>query len=152
MDGFVLPPTPGGSHTTTSSYIVHITDKMNMHTMNLPPTSISFTTQTAKQDKSPSLYLITTLQVGQVVTHIDSNGTRVPEISTKFIICTISGNPMYLIEVTPKQTNQSNNNYIYEPSDPNIFFIDITIRSIRTKTPPKTLQELLDLVPTAIPL
>ena len=96
----VPPPTSCGYRTTTSSYGVHIEDKMNMNQENFPPNTVPFPTQKANQDKPPSLYTVPNLQVGQSVTHVDSNGTRVPEIITKVMICTISGDSIYLIEGT----------------------------------------------------
>ena len=70
MDAVVPPPTSGGSRTTTSSYDVRITDKINMHPKNPPPTSVYFPTQTANQEKPPSLSIVATLQFSQDVTHI----------------------------------------------------------------------------------
>ena len=86
MDDIVLPPNPGGSRTTTFSSDVHIIENINTHPTNLPPTAVSFTTQTAKQDKTPSLSPVPTIQVGQDITHIDSNGTRFPATITKVMI------------------------------------------------------------------
>ena len=134
----ISPPTLGGSRTTTSSSDVCITDNMSMHTKNYPPTAVSFTTQTPKQDKPPYLYPITTIQVGQSVTNIDSNGSWVPAIITKVVICTISGDPMYLIEGTSQKTHQANIDYLREPSNTNIVFINITIWPLHTNTAPQT--------------
>ena len=87
-------PTPDGSCTTTSYSDVRITDKLYMQPEIFPPNSVSFTTKTNNQDKPPSLSAIPTIQVPKSVTHIDSNITRVPEIITKVMICSISGDPM----------------------------------------------------------
>ena len=90
----LTPPTPGDYCTTTSSSDVRIIDNMNMHRPNSPPTAVYFPTQTTKQDKSRSLSAVSTLQIGQYVTYIGSNGTWFPEIITKVMICTISGDPI----------------------------------------------------------
>ena len=75
----IVPPTnPGGPCTITFSSGVCITDKRTMNLNNPPPAVVSITTQKVNQDKPPSLYPVTTLQVGQAVTHVDSNGTQVP--------------------------------------------------------------------------
>ena len=92
-----------------------------MHSNKFFRTDVSFPTQTAKQDKPPSLSDVTTLQVGKAVTHIDSTGTWVPAVINNFIICTIYGDPMYLIEGTPNKTHQVNIDYPREPSNPNMF-------------------------------
>ena len=42
MDDVALHPTPGGSHTTTSSSDIRITDNMNMHPTNSPLTAVYF--------------------------------------------------------------------------------------------------------------
>ena len=81
---------------------------MTMNPTDLPPTAISFPTQIENHYKTPSIYPIPTIQVRKYVTHIDSNGTRVPVITTKATICIISGDPIYLIEGTPNQTYQAN--------------------------------------------
>ena len=86
MADVVPPPTPCGLLTTTSSSDVRITDKTNMHLPNFLPTAVSFPTQTEKQDTPPSLSAVTTLQVGQSVTHIESDGTWVPTITKKVMI------------------------------------------------------------------
>ena len=97
MADSVPPPTMGGSLTTTSSSDVYNIDKMNMHPSIFPPNAVYFTTNTTNQDKLPYLFAATTLQVGQAVTHIDSNRTCVPEIITKIMIWSISGDPMLLV-------------------------------------------------------
>ena len=86
MADVVPPPTPGDYLTTKPSSDVRITDKINMHPTNFPPTAVSLPTQTSKQYKPLSLSSVTTLQVGKAVTYIDSNGTQVPEIITKVTI------------------------------------------------------------------
>ena len=101
MADVLPPPTPGGSRTTTYTPGVCITEKINMHPINFPPTAVSFTTNTAKQYKPPSLSPVPTLQVGKYVTHVDSNGTRIPSIITKVMVCAISGDPVYTMEGTP---------------------------------------------------
>ena len=101
MDDVVPLPTPGGSHTMASSYDVRTIDKMNIHPINYAPTSVSYPTKTVKQYKPPSLSTVLTLQLGQAVTHIKSNGTRFLAIITKVIIFTIYGDPVYLIGGTP---------------------------------------------------
>ena len=138
MSGAIFPLTPGVSCTKTSSYDDHITDKINMHPEIFPPTAICIATNTTNQDKSPSLSDIPDLQVGQDVTYIDSNGTRAPKIITKVMICSISGDPMYLIECTPNQYHTENIYSLHEPSYPDMFFINCTIRPLYTNTPPKT--------------
>ena len=71
----VPAPTIAGSRTTTSSSDIRITDKMNMHPTHFTPTDVSSPTQEANQDKPPSRSDVPTIQVGQDVTHIESNGT-----------------------------------------------------------------------------
>ena len=44
MDAVVPPPTSGGSRTTTSSYDVRITDKMNMKNNLFPSYDVCFMT------------------------------------------------------------------------------------------------------------
>ena len=98
----VVPiPTPGGSHTMTSLYGVRITDKFYLHPTKFTPTAVSFLIQTPKQDKTPSLSPVPILQVSQSVTNVDSNGTRIPSIITKVMVCAISGDPVYTMEGTP---------------------------------------------------
>ena len=104
LDDVVPPPTPGGYLTTTSYSDVCITDKINMHLTNYPPTAVYFPTQTVKQDKPPSLSIFPNLQFVKSVTHVDSNGTWVPSIITQVMVFAISGDPMYLIEDTPNKT------------------------------------------------
>ena len=110
-----------------------------MHLMNYPPTAVYFPTQKVKQDKPPSLSILPNLQFVKSVTHVDSNGTWVPSIITQVMVFAISGDPMYLIEGTPNQTRQSDIDSLHEPSDPEIFFINITIRPLHTNIPPKNL-------------
>ena len=88
--------------------------------------------------QNPSLYDVPTLQVGQAVTHIASNGSHVPEIITKVTICYIYGDPMYLLEGTPNQYHQKNIDCLCEPSNTNIFLINITIRPLHTNSKTKT--------------
>ena len=64
MDDVVPPPTPGDYLTTTSYSDFYITDKINMHLNNYPPTAVYFPTQTKKQDKPRSLSAVPTLQIG----------------------------------------------------------------------------------------
>ena len=54
------------------------------------------------------------------------------------MICTISGDPMYLIEGTPNQTYQADIDSLCEPSDPELFFVNSTIWYLHTNTAPKT--------------
>ena len=54
------------------------------------------------------------------------------------MILSISGDPMYLIEDTPNQSHQENIDSLCEPSDPNIFFINITIRPLHINISPPT--------------
>ena len=77
MSDAVPPPTPGGYRNMASSYDVCVTDNMNLHQLIFPPTAVSFPNNTNKQDKATSLSAVPNLQVGQSVTHIDSNGTQV---------------------------------------------------------------------------
>ena len=77
MADAVPPPTPGGYRNMASSYDVCVTDNMNLHQLIFPPTAVSFPNNTNKQDKPTSLSAVPNLQVGQSVTHIDSNGTQV---------------------------------------------------------------------------
>ena len=77
---------------------------MNMHPAMFPPSDVCFATKMYKQYKPPSLSSITNLQVRQSVISIDSNGSCVPSIVAKVVICSISGDLMYLIEGS---TNQS---------------------------------------------
>ena len=152
MASVVPPIPPGGSRNTASPFNVRITNKMKIYPTNFPPTAISFPNHKAKQDKPPSLSAVPTLQVGQAVTHIDSNVTRVPEMITKVMICTVSGDTMYLIEGTPNRTHQDKIHSFLEPSNPNIFSSMAPFGLSIITRPPKTLQQLLTLVPTAIPL
>ena len=138
MDDAVTPPTPGGYRTPTSSYDVHITDKLNMHPKIPSSTDVSFPTKTLKQDKLPSLSAVPNLQVMQAVTHIDSHRTQVTTVITKVMIFSISGDPMYLIEYTIKQNHQANISSPQKPSDPKMFFIKITIWTLHTNSAPKT--------------
>ena len=71
----VTPPASDVSRTKTSSSGVRITEKMNINTTMFFPSGVCFATKTTKQDKTPYLSAISTLQVGQAVTHIDSNGS-----------------------------------------------------------------------------
>ena len=50
------------------------------------------------------------------------------------MIYTISGDPIYLIEGAPNQTHQANIYYIREPSDPDLFYVNITIWPLHTNT------------------
>ena len=86
---------------------------------------------------------VPTLQVGQAVTRIDSNGTRVPAIISKVIIWFISGDPVYPIESTSNQYHQAKIDYLRKPSDPEKFFINSTIRPLNTNTTPKTPAETI---------
>ena len=54
------------------------------------------------------------------------------------MICTISGETMYLIEGTTNQTHQANIYSLRETSDTDIFFIDSTICPLHTNMAPKT--------------
>ena len=54
-------------------------------------------TKIIKQDNPPYLSTITNLQVGQSITHLDSNGTHDPSMINKIMIFSIFGDPMYLI-------------------------------------------------------
>ena len=129
------PPTPGNSCITISSSDVRISEKLNMNLTNLPPTAVFFPTKTPNQDKPSSISTITTLQVGQSINHVESNGTRFPAIITKVMICTIYGDPMYLIEGTPNQNHQANIDYLRKPSDNDMFFIKKSFGlSIPTRT------------------
>ena len=54
------------------------------------------------------------------------------------MVCSITGNPMYLIEGTCNQYHQANINNLPESSYPKIFLINSTIRPIHNNTtPPK---------------
>ena len=97
MTDDIPPTTLSGSHTTTSSSDVRITDKLNMHLNTPTPTAVSFHNNTVNQDRPPSLSDVPTLQIWKAVTHADSNGTRVPTIIKKVMFRYISGDPMYLI-------------------------------------------------------
>ena len=44
---------------------------------------------------------------------------------------------MYLVEGTPNQSHQSKIEYLREPSDPKIFFVNIIIWHLDIKTSPK---------------
>ena len=110
-----------------------------MHLPNYPPTAVYFPTQKLKQDKPPSLSIFPNLQFVKSVTHVDSNGTWVPSIITQVMVFSISGDPMYLIEGTPNQTHQSVIDSLHEPSDPEIFFINITIQTLHTNMHPQNL-------------
>ena len=68
------------------------------------------------------------------------------------MVFVISGDPMYLIEGTPNQTHQSNIDSLHEPSDPEIFFINSTIRPLHTKMPRQNCDNYWLRFPTAIPL
>ena len=114
-------PDPGGSCTTKSSSDVRITYKLNIHLETFPPTTYSIPTKTTNQYRPPSLSAILTHQVGQVVTHIDSNGTCVTAMIAKVMMCSISSDPISLIEVIPKQTCLAKIASLHEPYDPNIF-------------------------------
>ena len=70
MDDIVPPTTPGGYCTTKSSCDICITDKMNRHPANIPPTAVSFTTHTVKKDETPYISAVPTLKVVQAVTYI----------------------------------------------------------------------------------
>ena len=102
----VLPPTPSGSRTTTFYSDLLIKYKINMHPTIFTPTAVSFPNKTTNQDKQPSLSDMPSIQVGQAITRIDSNGTRVPDIITKVIIGSISGESMHPIECMTNQNNQ----------------------------------------------
>ena len=54
------------------------------------------------------------------------------------MICTVSGETMYLIEGTTNQTHQANIYSLRETSDTDIFFIDSTICPLHTNMAPKT--------------
>ena len=110
---------------------------MNMHLKNYPPTAVYFPTQTAKQYKPLSLSVVSNLQFGKYVTHIDSNGTWVPAIITRVMVFIIYGDPMYLVKVTHNQNHQSNIDSLHEPSDPEIFFIKSNIWPLHTNMSPK---------------
>ena len=68
------------------------------------------------------------------------------------MICTISGDPMYLIEDTPNQINQAKIDSLRGPSNTGVFFINSTIWPLHTNTPPKNLRQRLDSFPTSITL
>ena len=106
----------------------------------------------ANQDKPPYLFTLPTLQVGETRTHIYYNSSGVPYIITKVTIWLISDDPMYLIEGTPNQPHQANIDYLCETSDTDMFLINSTIWPLHANNTPKTLLQLLALVPTAIPL
>ena len=108
MADVVPHPNSGYYITTTSSSDVCITDNINMQQTNFPPNAVYFPTQILKKEKLPSIFSIHNFQVRQSVTHIDSNGNRVPKIIAKVMIFIISVDPIYLIEVTPNQTRQVN--------------------------------------------
>ena len=133
----VPPTTPGTYCTTTSSHDACITEKLNMHPEIYLSTSVSFPTNIVNKYKPPSLSEIPTLQVGQYVTHIDSNLTRLPSIITKVMIFSVSGGSMYLIEGASNQNHQSNIGSLHGSSDPNMFFTNSIIRPLRTSTSPK---------------
>ena len=123
-----VPPTIlGGYLTKTSSYDACITDKLNMHQDIYLQTSVYFPNKILNQYKPPSLSEIPTLQVGQYVTHIDSNWTQVLSIITKVMIFSVSGGSMYLIEGTYNQNHQSKIGSHHGSPYLNIFFIDSTI-------------------------
>ena len=111
---------------------------MNMHLKIWPTTDVSFPTNTTKNIKYYSIFAAPTLQVDQSVTNIDSNGTLVPEIMTKVMIYSISGDPIYLIRGTPNQYHQENIYSLHKPSYHKIFFIYSTIRPLHTNTALKT--------------
>ena len=138
MSDDVPPPTLGGSCTIIPPSDVCITDKMKIHPYIFTPSTACFTTNTAKQDKTPSLSAIPILKVGQYAIHIDSNATHVPVNITKVMICSISGDLMYLIEGKLNQYQQEKFDFLCGNSDPNIFLINITIRPLHTNTKPQT--------------
>ena len=81
-----------------------------------------------------SLSAVPTLQVGQAVTHIDSNGSFVPVITTKVTIFNISVDPMYLIEGTLGQYHQTKIDSIRELSYPKVFLINSATRPLHANT------------------
>ena len=117
---------------------------------SLPLKDIYFPTNTVKQDKPPSLSVFPAIQVEPSVTHTDSNGTRVPEIMTNFMIFSISGDPMYLIEGKPNQNHQANIDSLRKTSDSDIFSSTGPFNLSIPTQPQKTLQQLLALVLTSI--
>ena len=102
------------------------------------PADVYFPTQTVKQDKIPYISPLPTLQVGRAVTHVDSDGNWVTATITNVMICTISGDPMYLLEGSPNQTHQANIDSIREPWNTEMFFINITVWYLHTSTAPNT--------------
>ena len=143
----VLPPTPSGSRTTTFYSDLLIKYKINMHPTIFTPTAVSFPNKTTNQDKQPSLSDMPSIQVGQAITRIDSNGTCVPDIITKVIIGSISGESMHLIECMTNQNNQLNIYSLRKLSYPKMFFINSTIRPTNTKIFPQTPATTIGFVP-----
>ena len=151
MTDNVYPPTLCGFPTTTSSSDVCIKDKINICPDIFTTSDVCFTAKADKQDMSPSLYTVPTLQFGQSVTHIYSNGSRFQEIITKVTICSISGDPMHLIEGKPNQYQQAKINYLREPSDPNISLVNSTIWPLHTIIAPKTCNSYWIWLPLPFP-
>ena len=85
------------------------------------PNAVPVPTKTVKQDKPPSLSAVSTLQVQQYVTHIDSNRNQFLSLITKVMSWSFSGDPMYLVEVSLKQTQQANIYSFRKPSNTEIF-------------------------------
>ena len=88
---------------------------------NFPAYSVSFPTHTPKKDKPPYISPVLILQIRQAAPHFDSNTTQVPATTTKAMICTIYGDPMYFIEGTSNQNHQTKIESLHELSDPELF-------------------------------
>ena len=138
MADTVPPPTSGVYCSTTCSYDIHIRDKMNMRPEIFPPNDVSFPTNTINQNNPSYLSAVPTLQVRQAVTHIYSNGTRVPKITTKVVIFSISGDPMYLNTGTANQCHQVKIDSLREPSYPKFFHQQHYLASPYQHTPKNT--------------
>ena len=115
---------------------------MKMNKTMFPSCNVCFVTKTDNQDKITPFSIVPTFQVGKDVTHIDSIFSRIPEIITKVAICTIYGDPMYLIEGTPIQQHHTNIDSFSEPSDPKIYLLNSTIWTLYTNTVPNKLTTI----------
>ena len=105
-------------------------------------TAVYFTSKTAKKEKTLSLSAVPTIQVGQAVTHIDSNRTRIPALINKLWYATSQVTLSISLKAHPtKLTRPVFNLYA------NLQIPICTIRPLHTNTYPKTLRQKLDLVP-----